>query len=110
MEKRFKCCACGCWGFDSPKCPECGEEVTLEEVCSLDHCHCSHDIVDGSAVCPECGSFICPICGAHNVEVVSRITGYIQPVNGWNAAKAQEFKDRTRNNIKDGEWEVEPKG
>jgi ribonucleoside-triphosphate reductase len=34
-------------------------------------------------------------CGAET-EVYDRITGYLQRVDGWNAAKQQEFKDRRR--------------
>jgi len=38
----------------------------------------------------------CPRCGSENVEQMSRVTGYIQAVSGWNAAKKQELKDRKR--------------
>jgi anaerobic ribonucleoside-triphosphate reductase len=37
---------------------------------------------------------MCPICGSHDVAQVSRITGYLGDVAGWNAAKRQELKDR----------------
>jgi len=46
--------------------------------------------------CPVCGNAYCPTCGNHNVLQLSRITGYIQDVSGWNAAKLQELKDRKR--------------
>jgi len=46
---------------------------------------------------------VCPECGAHSVEVVSRITGYLSAVSGWGNAKRQEFKDRHRVNIGDSE-------
>jgi len=38
----------------------------------------------------------CPNCGSTNVEHLSRVTGYIQAVGGWNAAKKQELADRMR--------------
>jgi len=39
---------------------------------------------------------VCPLCNSTKVDHLSRITGYVQPVSGWNAAKKQEFKDRRR--------------
>jgi len=30
------------------------------------------------------------------VDAISRVTGYMQVISGWNAAKKQEFEDRTR--------------
>lgn len=41
----------------------------------------------------------CPKCGSENVQHLSRITGYLQAVEGWNAGKRQELKDRKRVNI-----------
>ena len=38
----------------------------------------------------------CPNCGSENVEHLSRVTGYIQAVSGWNNGKKQELKDRMR--------------
>ena len=38
----------------------------------------------------------CPNCGSTNVEHLSRVTGYLQDVSGWNAGKQQELKDRKR--------------
>ncbi len=38
----------------------------------------------------------CPKCGSHNIDHLSRITGYLQSVDGWNAGKRQELVDRTR--------------
>ena len=38
----------------------------------------------------------CPNCGSDDVEQLSRVTGYIQAVSGWNEAKKQELKDRKR--------------
>lgn len=41
----------------------------------------------------------CPKCKSENVQHLSRITGYIQNVDGWNAGKRQELKDRNRYDI-----------
>jgi anaerobic ribonucleoside-triphosphate reductase/intein/homing endonuclease len=38
----------------------------------------------------------CPNCDSENVEHLSRVTGYIQAVSGWNEGKKQELKDRKR--------------
>jgi ribonucleoside-triphosphate reductase len=38
----------------------------------------------------------CPNCGSESVEHLSRVTGYIQAVDGWNSGKKQELKDRRR--------------
>ena len=38
----------------------------------------------------------CPNCGSENVDHLSRITGYIQAVSGWNEGKKQELLDRKR--------------
>ncbi len=38
----------------------------------------------------------CPGCGSEDIEHISRITGYLQAVSGWNGAKRQELKDRKR--------------
>ena len=40
----------------------------------------------------------CPNCGSVDVDHISRITGYLQAVSGWNSAKRQELKDRKRYN------------
>ncbi|MCX6677805.1 MAG: hypothetical protein NTU95_07675 [Methanothrix sp.] len=40
----------------------------------------------------------CPKCGSEDVDHISRITGYLQAVSGWNSAKRQELKDRKRYN------------
>ncbi|MCW3982308.1 MAG: anaerobic ribonucleoside-triphosphate reductase [Candidatus Bathyarchaeota archaeon] len=55
-------------------------------------------------ICRKCGSVEpnlqpkCKLCGAtdNDLEHWSRITGYYQQLRGWNAGKAQEFKDRHR--------------
>ena len=46
-----------------------------------------------------CGKPVCPECGSHDVVQVSRVTGYLQDVSGWNAGKQQELKDRTRYSV-----------
>ncbi|MHC1585870.1 MAG: anaerobic ribonucleoside-triphosphate reductase, partial [Candidatus Syntropharchaeia archaeon] len=54
----------------------------------------------GTARCPICGGYMCPECHNHNVEIISRVTGYLQAVSGWNLAKQQEFEDRKRYNVR----------
>ena len=55
-------------------------------------------------VCSNCGETSprwmgrCPSCGSEDVDHISRITGYLQAVSGWNSAKRQELKDRKRYN------------
>ena len=80
-------------------CPVCMSDTALKPMCPRDHLHCSHDVVDGIAYCPDCGSQMCPVCGSHDVVQISRVTGYLQEVAGWNAGKQQELKDRARTNI-----------
>ena len=55
--------------------------------------------VGGSIKCRVCGNYFCSDCGAHTVDVMSRVTGYMQVVSGWNTAKRQEFEDRKRYNL-----------
>lgn len=95
-ERRYKCHTCYGLG-DAPDgiCPDCGEP-NLVIMCPLDHCHCSHDIIAKIMYCPLCGEPICPECGSHDVEPISRVTGYLQATSGWNAGKQQELKDRSR--------------
>lgn len=103
-EVRYKCHTCHNFFKDSQRvgekkaCPVCGE-VHLAEMCKLDHNGCTHEIVSGIAYCPECKDPVCPICGTHDVIQISRVTGYMQEVKGWNAAKQQELKDRARYQI-----------
>ena len=53
-------------------------------------------------ICTDCSHLApglkdeCPNCGSTNVEQLSRVTGYLQAVSGWNAAKKQELEDRKR--------------
>lgn len=54
------------------------------------------EAVYGIRFCDVCGEPVCPICGNHNVTALSRITGYISSVSGWNMAKRQELEERRR--------------
>jgi anaerobic ribonucleoside-triphosphate reductase len=42
----------------------------------------------------------CPKCGSNEVQHLSRITGYLQSVEGWNKGKRQELLDRKRHDIR----------
>lgn len=75
-------------------CPLCHEPV--KKMCSRGPIRCEHDIVEGIAYCPDCGAAMCPKCECHNVSQVSRVTGYLADVAGWNEAKKQELKDRVK--------------
>ncbi|HJX56069.1 MAG TPA: anaerobic ribonucleoside-triphosphate reductase [Methanoregula sp.] len=96
-ERKYKCHTCHLIVDEKP-CPNCGE-THLEVMCPLDHCHCNHEIISGIEYCPLCGKPVCPECGSHDVVQVSRVTGYLQDVSGWNAGKQQELKDRMRYSI-----------
>lgn len=78
-------------------CPVCGGAVI--EMCVNDPGPCSHGVVDGVKVCDVCGAFICPVCGSHDVEVLSRTTGYYGPISSFNSGKKAEFADRYRYTI-----------
>jgi len=60
---------------------------------------CGKELVANIDFCPMCGNPCCPECKNHNVEQLSRVTGYMSAVSGWNAAKKQELKDRKHHNI-----------
>lgn len=60
---------------------------------------CARETVALTAMCPICNLPMCPDCGNHNVDVISRVTGYLSTVGGWNASKKQEFEDRNRYNL-----------
>jgi len=60
---------------------------------------CKNELVSLTAQCPLCGNPVCPDCMNHKVDQLSRVTGYMAAVSGYNVAKKQEFKDRTRHNI-----------
>lgn len=83
---------------DGPICPVCKHDYNLRPMCKEDHIHCPHVLVAGIKYCPSCGEPVCPTCGSHDVIQLSRVTGYLQEVSGWNAGKLQELKDRTRYN------------
>ena len=57
---------------------------------------CHKEMVPNTAKCPLCGNPMCPDCYNHVVEQLSRVTGYLSTVSGWNEAKKQEFEDRIR--------------
>ena len=95
----YKCPVCHLMNFETNICPDCGNDAVLE-MCDGDHkCTCKQDIHSSIAYCNECGHPVCPECGSHDVNQISRVTGYLSDVGGWNKAKAQELKDRTRVNI-----------
>jgi len=105
---KYKCHDCLSIVEKTP-CPECGSETPVA-MCGLDHpCTCAKDVHDGIAFCPRCGESMCPECGSHDVAALSRVTGYIQDVGGWNLGKRQELKDRVRVHINPrlGVWENE---
>jgi hypothetical protein len=93
-ERRYKCHTCN-YVVETLPCPHCGE-THLEIMCPLDHCECSHEVLPSIEYCPLCGAAVCPLCGSHDVVQISRVTGYLQDVSGWNAGKQQELKDRIR--------------
>ncbi|RMF89744.1 MAG: hypothetical protein D6733_05630 [Methanobacteriota archaeon] len=39
----------------------------------------------------------CPSCGSHNVEHMTRVTGFFSKVGSWNKGKLAELRDRYRN-------------
>lgn len=98
---RWKCHTCYTVFNDDQKvdnkCPVCGE-IALQKMCIRDHVHCTHEQVSGIKYCDVCGQPVCPICDCHNVFQISRVTGYLQDVKGWNEGKKQELKDRNRTN------------
>ena len=111
--KRLKCPECYLVAYEEqienfggkdgkqPICPACGQPMV--PLCVKDHpCTCLNPIKSGAMFCPECGEAICPECGSHDVMQVSRVTGYLQDVKGWNAGKLQELKDRHRTDILNG--------
>lgn len=111
--KRLKCPACyaveyedeiSAFGGDDGKCPVCADcGVELIPLCASDHkCTCISTIHQGTAYCPKCGQPMCTECGSHDVNVVSRVTGYLSDVTGWNRGKQQELKDRHRVSIDNG--------
>jgi anaerobic ribonucleoside-triphosphate reductase len=53
-------------------------------------------------VCKDCAHVTmglmeaCEKCNSDNLDYISRITGYLQAVSGWNEGKKQELMDRMR--------------
>lgn len=79
--------------IDKEKCPV-HQYATLKGRC--------FGVVGSIELCPACGNPLCPACGNHCVNQLSRVTGYLQAVGGWNEAKKQELQDRTRYDIERG--------
>lgn len=101
MTKKYKCDPCFLIISEEDliegKCPKCSGDVVPD--CDLDHeCHCALDVAAGVHYCEKCLKPICP-CGSHDVMQISRVTGYLQDVAGWNAGKRQELLDRNRYNL-----------
>ncbi|MDP1548105.1 MAG: anaerobic ribonucleoside-triphosphate reductase [Anaerolineales bacterium] len=55
--------------------------------------------VPGIKYCDVCGKAMCPICERHSVQQISRVTGYVGAVSGFNEGKKQELRDRKRYDI-----------
>ena len=102
--ERWKCNACYTIVDENP-CPVCGEKSAIVKMCPADHiCTCLNPIKEQLAYCPICGQGMCPECGSHDVAQLTRITGYINDVAGFNNGKAQEVKDRVRSDIVQGTY------
>jgi len=107
-DKLFKCHNCKSIIFASDMgegaCPNCGCTDSIHPMCARDcECHCAKEVHETISYCPDCGSPTCPECGSHDVTQISRVTGYLQEVSGWNSGKQQELKDRKRYNAITGE-------
>lgn len=103
---KYKCHSCKTISIPSEeitddKCPVCGANKSfLNKQCENDClCHCAYEVNSGVAFCQVCGEPECPVCGSHDVAQISRVTGYLQEVSGWNSAKQQELRDRQRYDI-----------
>lgn len=103
--KKFKCFNCYTVFSIEPcgtiQCPSCKRTENIMEACPLERFSgCPHNISDTIKYCPVCKQAICPQCLTnHDVVQISRVTGYLQDVSGFNAGKAQELKDRMRYDI-----------
>lgn len=102
MEIRYSCITCHTHfeleKLEKPLCPICGETHIFKR-CARDPvggCHCALTVHDSAKLCQTCGQPICPECGDHSVVVLSRVTGYLQDLSGWNSGKRAEFRDRQR--------------
>ena len=98
-DRKYKCHVCHSI-IDTSPCPKCGNDK-LEQMCPLDNCNCHHEMVGQIEYCPLCGEAICPVdnCFCHDVLQVSRVTGYLADVEGFNRGKRAELLDRHRYNI-----------
>ena len=96
-ERRYKCHTCH-HIVDQIPCPGCGE-VHVRIMCPLDHCSCGHALTGTLGYCPLCGEPVCPECLCHDVVQVSRVTGYLAEVGGFNRGKRAELLDRHRYDI-----------
>lgn len=86
-------------------------DLSKLEVCpvhqwAVTHSKACYTVHQGVKNCQICGKPLCPVCGRHNVTQLSRVTGYMSEVGGWNAAKKQELADRKRHRI--GRGGIEP--
>lgn len=103
--KRFKCHVCHVVFREDQMenagvCPNCGATSGIEAMCPMDHTHCTcGDVIEGLAYCPICKRAMCPVCGCHDVIQVSRVTGYLADVSGWNEGKQAELRNRHRYNV-----------
>jgi len=108
MAMQYKCLDCFLGYIDEEYlvngcCPECNS-ANIRAHCENDKpCHCAKQIHETIAYCDTCGEPVCPGCGCHDVEAVTRITGYLNALSGFNRGKAQEVKDRVRYNALTGE-------
>ncbi len=105
-ERKVKCTGNGCHLIlerdqllPDGSCPACHSAEHLILMCPVDTTGCNHATVSGYATCPICGEFICPECGSHDVEIASRVTGYVSILSNWCKSKQQEFLDRVRHTI-----------
>lgn len=75
-------------------CPICLHKP--DKMCPNDHlCRCREPVNAGVFFCNICGKSTCP-CGCEDVQVVSRVTGYLSTVSSWNQAKQAEWRARKR--------------
>lgn len=92
-------------GKDGILCPECKSDST-ELICKVDAYsmylkikgfNCRQGVlINGVDVCPVCRTSMCPECHNHECVSLSRVTGYVQDISGWNEGKKQELIDRKR--------------
>lgn len=61
---------------------------------------CCKSVNPGINNCPICSMPYCNRCGSHLAQQISRVTGYMSSVSGYNEGKKQELRDRKRYIIK----------